>query len=412
VNQRNVVVTGLGTVTAIGTDLDSTWNGLKAGANGVGPITAFDTEGYRTTFAAEVTDFDPQVAMDPREIRKADRYSQFAIVAAEQAMQQAGLDGFEDPYRAGAIISSGIGGMLTWEEQHTRLLERGPRGVSPLFIPMMIADMAAGLVSIRYGLKGPNYCTTSACASSGHAITAAADQIRLGAADLMFAGGSEAAVCPMALSGFGNMKALSSRNDSPETASRPFDAERDGFVLGEGAGVLVLEAEEHARARGATILARVAGYGASADAFHMTQPDNDGNGAQACMRAALACAGIAPEQVGYINAHGTSTPFNDKIESLAIRKVFGDHADALKISSVKSMIGHLLGAAGAVEGAATVMALKEGILPPTINLTHPDPECDLDYCANEAVAAKVEYALSNSFGFGGHNVSICFQAVD
>ncbi len=410
-NQRNVVVTGIGTVTAIGSDRDSTWVALKSGASGVAPITAFDTEGYRTTFAAEVKEFDPHVTMEPKEARKADRYSQFAITAAEEAMQQSGLDGFDDPYRAGAIISSGIGGMTTWEEQHSRLLKRGPRGVSPMFIPMMIADMAAGLVSIRYGLKGPNYCTTSACASSGHAITAAADQIRLDAADVMFAGGSEAAVCPMALSGFGNMKALSARNDSPETASRPFDAERDGFVLGEGAGVLVLESEEHAKARGATILGRIAGYGSSADAYHMTQPDNDGNGAQACMSAALKCAGIAPEQVGYINAHGTSTPFNDKIETLAIRKVFGDHADALKVSSIKSMVGHLLGAAGAVEGAATTLALKEGILPPTMNLKNPDPECDLDYCANEAVSAQVEYALSNSFGFGGHNVSICFQAV-
>jgi 3-oxoacyl-[acyl-carrier-protein] synthase II len=280
-----------------------------------------------------------------------------------------------------------------------------------MFIPMMIADIAAGLVSIKYGMRGPNYCTTSACASSGHAITAAADQIRLGAADVMLAGGSEAAVCPMALAGFGNMKALSARNDSPETASRPFDLERDGFVLGEGAGVLVLELEEHARARGATILGRVAGYGSSADAYHITQPDNDGNGAQACMTAAIKCAGIAPEQVGYVNAHGTSTPFNDKIETLAIRKVFGGHADNLKVSSIKSMVGHLLGAAGAVEGAACVHALKEGILPPTMNLTTPDPECDLDYCANEAVPVQVEYALSNSFGFGGHNVSICFQAV-
>ena len=411
-SQCNVVVTGIGTVTAVGLDRDTTWSALKAGASGIGTITVFDTEGYRTKIAAEVKDFDPTSFMEPKEARKADRFSQFAMVAAIEAVRQAGLKDFDDPYRAGVIISSGIGGMTTWEEQHSRLIRRGARGVSPLFIPMMIADMAAGLVSIRFGMRGPNYCTTSACASSGHAITAACDQIRLGAADLMLAGGTEAAVCPMALAGFGNMKALSARNDSPETASRPFDAERDGFVLGEGAGVLVLESEEHATARGATILGRVSGYGSSGDAFHMTQPDNDGNGAQASMRAALSCAGIAPEQVGYINAHGTSTPFNDKIETLAIRKVFGDHAEKLKISSIKSMVGHLLGAAGAVEAAATVLALKEGILPPTMNLTTPDPECDLDYCANEAVRVQAEYALSNSFGFGGHNVTICFQAVN
>jgi len=411
VKHTNVVVTGIGTVTAIGLDRDATWAAMQAGKNGVGVIEAFDTEGFRSNFAAEIRDFDPNAVMDPKDARKADRYSQLAIAASQQAMDQAALGELADPYRCGVIIASGIGGMLTFEEQHSRLVKRGARGVSPMFIPMMIADMAAGLVSIRYGLRGPNYCTTSACASAGHAITAACDQIRLGAADVMVAGGSEAAVCPMALAGFGNMKALSARNDDPATASRPFDRERDGFVLGEGAGILVLESEEHATARGATILGRVVGYGASGDAYHMTQPDNDGNGAQASMRAALASAGIAPEQVGYINAHGTSTPFNDKIETLAIRRVFGDHADRLKVSSSKSMVGHLLGAAGAVEAAATVLALRDGVLPPTTNLRNPDPECDLDYCANEAVRQQVEYALSNSFGFGGHNVTICFQAV-
>ena len=411
-NQCNVVVTGIGTVSSVGLDRETTWAALKEGVSGIAPIKAFDTEGYRTTIAAEVENFDPTSVMELKDARKADRFSQFAVVAATEAVQQAGLKDFDDPFRAGVIISSGIGGMTTWEDQHSRLLRRGARGVSPMFIPMMIADMAAGLVSIRFGMRGPNYCTTSACASSGHAITAAADQIRLGAADVMLAGGSEAAVCRMALAGFGNMKALSSRNDSPETASRPFDAERDGFVLGEGAGVLVLESVEHATARGAKVLGRIAGYGSSGDAYHMTQPDNEGNGAQASMRAALSCAGIAPEQVGYINAHGTSTPFNDKIETLAIRKVFGDHAEKLKISSIKSMLGHLLGAAGAVEAGTTVLALAEGILPPTMNLNTPDPECDLDYCPNEAVRARVEYALSNSFGFGGHNVTICFQAVN
>jgi 3-oxoacyl-[acyl-carrier-protein] synthase II len=409
-SERRVAVTGIGIITSIGKDRQSTWEGMKQGLNGAVPIQAFDTTGFRTTFAAEVRDFEPETVMDPKDVRKADRYCQFAIVAADEAVRHAGLGELADPYRCGVIIASGIGGMITFEEQHSRLVEKGARGVSPMFIPMMIADMASGLVSIRYGMRGPNYCTTSACASSGHAIAAACDQIRLGAADVMLAGGSEAAVTPMAMAGFGNMRALSSRNDDPATASRPFDAERDGFVLGEGGAVLVLEAEEHAKARGVEILGYIAGYGQSADAFHMTQPDNDGNGAQACMRAAMTCAGIAPEQVGYINAHGTSTPFNDKIESLAIRKVFGAHADALKISSTKSMVGHLLGAAGAVEAGVTVMAMREGLLPPTMNLHNPDPECDLFYCPNEVVPADVEYALSNSFGFGGHNVCICIGA--
>jgi 3-oxoacyl-[acyl-carrier-protein] synthase II len=411
VNPRNVAITGIGLVTAVGQDRDSTWAALKAGTGGVTKITAFDTEGYRSNFAAEIKGFDPDTFMDPKEARKTDRFCQFALKAAQEAVAQADLGELADPYRCGVIIASGIGGMLTFEEQHARLLQRGARGVSPLFIPMMIADMASGLVSIRYGFRGPNYATISACASAGHAITSACDQIRLGAADVILAGGSEAAVCPMALAGFGNMKALSARNDDPARASRPFDRERDGFVLGEGAGILVLEAEEHARARGAEILGSICGYGATGDAFHMTQPDNEGNGAQHSMLAALRCAGIAPEAVGHINAHGTSTPFNDKIETLAIRKVFGTHADALKINSIKSMVGHLLGAAGAVEAAATVLALREGVVPPTINLEHPDPECDLDYCANAAVHERFEYALSNSFGFGGHNVTICFRAV-
>ncbi|MBD3221179.1 beta-ketoacyl-ACP synthase II [bacterium] len=410
-SQCNVVITGIGLVTAVGLDTETTWDAVKAGRGGMATIESFDTEGYRSNFAAEVRDFDPNQTMDPKDARKADRYSQFAVAASVEAMDQAGLGEVDDPFRAGVIIASGIGGMLTFEDQHARLIRRGSRGVSPMFIPMMIADMAAGLVSIRFGLRGPNYCTTSACASAGHAIASACDQIRLGAADVMIAGGSEAAVCPMALAGFGNMKALSARNDDPATASRPFDRDRDGFVLGEGAGVLVLESEEHAKARGATILGRIVGYGATGDAYHMTQPATEGHGAIASMEQAIRVGGLAAEQVGYINAHGTSTPWNDKIETLAIRKVFGDHAERLKVSSTKSMVGHLLGAAGAVEAAVTVLALRDGILPPTINLTNPDPECDLDYCANEAVAQRVEYALSNSFGFGGHNITLCFQAV-
>jgi 3-oxoacyl-[acyl-carrier-protein] synthase II len=409
-NLRKVVVTGAGMVTSVGLDRDTTWAAIRAGRGNVSTITSFDVSEFRTQFAAQVTDFDPERFMEPKEARKADRFCQFAIAASQEALDQSGLKEIADPFRAGVIIASGIGGMLTFEEQHSKLVQRGPRAVSPLFIPMMIADMAAGLVSIRFGFQGPNFCTLSACASAAHAIGSAFDQIRLGNADIMITGGTEAAVSPMAMSGFGNMKALSARNDDPGHASRPFDAQRDGFVLGEGAGILVLEAEEHALARGARILGEVVGYGFTADAYHMTQPDNDGVGAQACMRAALRSAGIAAEQVGYINAHGTSTPFNDKIETKAIREVFGPHAEKLAISSTKSMVGHLLGAAGGVEGAVTILALRDGVLPPTINLENPDPECDLNYLPDGAVEQQVEFALSNSFGFGGHNVTLCFKA--
>ncbi len=406
--RRRVVITGIGLVTAVGNTRDATWAGLLAGRIGIGPIQAFDTEGYRTRFAAECLDFDPAVAMTPQEARKADRYAQFAICAAAEAMAQA-EPGEVDPYRAGVVIGSGVGGMLTFEAQHARLLQRGPTRVSPLFIPMMIADMAAGLVSIRYGYKGPNYATVSACASSAHAVAAAWELIAHDRADVMITGGAEACICPMALAGFGSMKALSTRNDDPAGASRPFDAERDGFVLGEGGGILVLESLERARARGAAILAEVAGCGMTADAFHMTQPDNDGLGARHAMRLALEAAGAAPEEVGYINAHGTSTPFNDKIETKAIRDLFGGHAEKLAVSSTKSMMGHLLGGAGAVECGVTALALRDGRLPPTMNYTHPDPECDLDYVPNAAVEKEVAVALTNSFGFGGHNISLCLR---
>jgi 3-oxoacyl-[acyl-carrier-protein] synthase II len=407
--RRRVVITGIGLVTSVGLTRETSWEGLVTGRNGVGPITVFPTDGYRTTFAAEVKGFDPQVAMEAKDARKADRFCQLALVAAAEAMAQA-APGPVDPFRAGVIIGSGIGGMQTFEEQHQKLLERGPSRVSPLFIPMLISDMASGLVSIRYGYRGPNFCTVSACASSGHALAGAFDMIRLGQADVMITGGSEASVCPSALAGFGAMKALSARNEAPERASRPFDAGRDGFVLGEGAGILILESAEYALARGAPIICELAGYGATADAFHMTQPDEDGAGARMAMTNALACAGVAREEVGYINAHGTSTHYNDKIETKAIRDLFGPLAPKLAVSSCKSMIGHLLGAAGAVEAAATALALKEGVLPPTINYESPDPECDLDYCPNRAVPRQVEAALSNSFGFGGHNVSLCLRA--
>jgi 3-oxoacyl-[acyl-carrier-protein] synthase II len=400
----------MGMLTAVGNDRESSWKALVSGTNGVADIVGMDTEGFKTRFAGEVKDFDPHKCMDPKEARKADRFVQLAMAASVEAMEHAGLTDVSDPYRAGVIIGSGIGGMLTFENQHSRFVKRGPRGVSPLFIPMMIGDMAAGLVSIRFGFRGANYCTVSACASGGHAIGSAYDQIILGHADVMISGGAEAAICNMALSGFGNMKALSTRNDDPATASRPFDLDRDGFVMGEGAGILVLESEEHAQARGAAILGEVCGYGMTADAYHMTQPDIEGRGAVGSMAQALRTSGLTPDQVGYINAHGTSTFFNDKVETGAIKQVFGDHAAKLKISSTKSMIGHLLGAAGGVEAVITTMALSQGVLPPTINLVNPDPECDLDYCANQAVQQDVEYALSNSFGFGGHNVTLCFRA--
>lgn len=406
--RRRVVITGLGLITAVGLTRDETWAAIRAGANGVGPITAFDTSEYKVHFGAEVKDFDPTSVMDPKDARKADRYSQFAVCAAQEAVDQAAF-GDIDPERAGVMIGSGIGGMLTFEEQHSKLVGRGPSRVSPLFIPMMIADMATGLVSIRFGYRGPNYTTVSACASAGHALVASAMHIQLGDADVMITGGAEASVSPMALAGFAHMKALSGRNDDPATASRPFDAGRDGFVLGEGAGVIVLEELEHARARGATILAEMVGYGATGDAYHMTQPENEGNGMRNAMRLAVESAGIELSSVGYINTHGTSTPFNDKIETKAIRDLFGAHADELAVSSTKSMTGHLLGAAGGVETALTALALRDGVLPPTINYETPDPDCDLFVCPNEAVERDVAYALSNSFGFGGHNVSLCFK---
>jgi len=397
-------------VSPVGLDRDSSWQALKAGKSGIATLEGFDLESLKTTIGGQINDFDPTVAMDLKESRKADRFSQLAMAASVEAMTHANLTEVADPDRAGVIIGSGIGGMLTFETQHARQLKRGHRAVSPLFIPMMIGDMAAGLVSIRYGFRGANYCTVSACASAGHAIGAAMDQILLGHADVMIAGGAEASVCDMAVAGFANMKALSSRNDEPEKASRPFDVDRDGFVLSEGAGILILETEEHALSRGATIYGEVAGYGMTGDAYHMTQPDTEGRGAINSMKQAIRTAGIEPSDIGYINAHGTSTFFNDKVETGAIKTVFGDHAYQLKISSTKSMTGHALGAAGGLEAVISVLALNEGVIPPTINLDNPDPECDLDYCAHKAVEYQADYALSNSFGFGGHNVTLCFKA--
>ena len=412
---RRVVITGAGLVTPVGLDVEETWAALLAGKSGGAPITQFDARDHSVRFACEAKGFDPGVYIDRKEVKRTDRYSQFAIAASVQAMRQAGFEeglGGVDPELFGAIVASGIGGIQTFEEQHQKLLERGPGRVSPFFVPMFISDIAAGLVSIRYGLKGPNYCTVSACASGAHAIGNAFRHIRAGDADLMLAGGAEAAVCPTAVAGFANMTALSTRNDSPETASRPFDRTRDGFVLGEGAGMVVLEELESARRRGATILAEIVGYGLTGDAYHITgQPENH-EGLARAMKMALREAGAQPGDVDYINAHGTSTPLNDSNETGGIKMVLGDHARNIVVGSTKSMTGHLLGAAGAIEGVFTALACREGKIPPTINYNEPDPECDLNYGTDGVTERPVRLALSNSAGFGGHNVSLAIRRFD
>jgi 3-oxoacyl-[acyl-carrier-protein] synthase II len=408
---HRVVVTGIGLVTPLGADVDSTWSGLLAGKSGAGPITKFDPAKLQVRFACEVKGFDAGQYMDRKEARRYDLFAQFALGAAHQAVTQAGLEGkVPSPERTGVIIGSGIGGMQTYEENCSIYLTKGPDRVSPFFVPMYIPDIAAGIVSMRYGLRGPNFCTVSACASSAHAIGESYTMIRHGMADAMVAGGSEAAITGLTVAGFQNMKALSTRNDSPETASRPFDVDRDGFVLGDGAGVVVLESLEHAERRGARILGEVLGYGLSADAHHLTQPAPEGRGAAQAMRDALADGRIAPGDVDYINAHGTSTPQGDAAETQAVKSVFGEHAYQLVFGSTKSMTGHLLGAAGAVEFAFSLLAARCGTIPPTINQFTPDPECDLPSAANRAVQRKVGVALSNSFGFGGHNVTLAVRA--
>jgi 3-oxoacyl-[acyl-carrier-protein] synthase II len=412
-NERRVVVTGLGLVTPIGNDVQSTWAALLGGKSGAGPITLFDaTDDFDVRFACEVKEFEPEQYMERKEVRRTDRFAQFALAASHQAMHQAGLgDGLTgvDGDRAGVIIGSGIGGIATFEEQSRIMMERGPQRVSPFFIPMFISDIASGLVSMRYGARGPNFATVSACASGAHAIGTAFRVVARGEADLMIVGGAEATVTPMTMAGFASMRALSTRNDSPQTASRPFDAERDGFVLGEGAGCLIIESLEHAQARGATILGEIVGYGQTADAYHLTAPAPEGAGAQLAMRAALRDAGLEPQDVDYINAHGTSTPANDLNETLAAKAVFGDHARNLVMSSTKSMTGHLLGAAGAVEAVVSLLVCQNGVIPPTINFSTPDPECDLNYAHNTRLERPVEVAISNSFGFGGHNVCLALR---
>jgi len=409
---RRVVITGTGLLTAVGNDVQSTWASLLDGRSGGGPITHFDASDFAVRFACEVKDFDPSLYIDRKEVKRTDRFAQFALAASVQAMREAGLEeslGSVDPTRIGVIIGSGIGGISTFEEQHAKLLEKGPGRVSPFFVPMFISDIAAGLVSMRFGAKGPNYATVSACATGAHAIGNALRHIRAGDADMMIAGGAEASITPMAMAGFASMQALSTRNDSPETASRPFDATRDGFVMGEGSGILVLEELEHAKARGATIIAELIGYGLTGDAYHITgQPENH-EGLYRAMRQALKDGGVSPDEVDYINAHGTSTPLNDSNESRAIENVLGERARQVVVGGTKSMTGHTLGAAGAIEGVISALVCREGRIPPTINHTHPDPECTLDYATDGAREREVKVALSNSAGFGGHNVSLAFR---
>jgi 3-oxoacyl-[acyl-carrier-protein] synthase II len=409
VESRRVVVTGLGALTPVGNTAEEFWSSLLHGRSGIGPITRFDATGFPTRIAGEVRNFDPLNFVDKKEARRLDPYLQYAIAGAVLAVQDAGLDtGKVDASRFGVLIGSGIGGITTLLDNHRTLLERGADRVSPFFIPMLIINMASGLVSMRFGAKGPNSSVVTACATGNHALGDAFKIIQRGDADLMIAGGAEAIILPLTIAGFCAVKAMTTRNDEPERASRPFDAERDGFVCSEGAGIVVLESREHALRRDARIYAEIRGYGMSGDAHHMTAPDPDGDGAARSMVGALRDAGAAPEDVGYINAHGTSTPYNDKFETLAIKRVFGEHARRLAVSSTKSMTGHLLGAAGGIEAIATVLALHHGVLPPTINYEHPDPECDLDYVPNQARKQDVEVAVSNAFGFGGTNATLVF----
>ncbi len=412
VESRRVVVTGMGIISPLGSDLEDFWKRLLAGESGIGPVTRFDIKEYDTRFAGEVKDFRAEDYMDRKDARRADPFVQYAIAASSKAAAQAKIaNGNVDPTRYGVVIGSGIGGIATFEDQHRNLMEKGPSRVSPFFIPMMISDMASGMVSIQLGAKGPNYCTVSACSSGAHAVGDAYRIIQRGEADVMITGGSEAPITPVAFAGFCSMKAMSTRNDDPTRASRPFDSERDGFVMGEGAGILVLEDYEHAKKRGATALAEIVGYGATGDAYHMTAPAPEGEGAARAMRAAVCDSGLSLESFGYMNAHGTSTPLNDKSETQAIKSVFGEQAKKLAISSTKSMTGHLLGAAGGLETIICVLALMRQTLPPTINYEHPDPDCDLDYVPNTARPVELQSALSNSLGFGGHNVTLALSRV-
>ncbi len=408
--ERRVVITGVGLVTALGVGTDATWEGLCAGRSGVSEITGFDTTDFSAKIAAEIKDFDPLEWIEKKEVKKMDRFIHCAIAASAFAMERSGLEiAPELAERAGVFIGSGIGGFNIIEREHNNLIRGGPRKISPFFIPSSIINLAAGQVSIRFGARGPNSAPCTACSSGSHAVGDAYELMLRGGADIMIAGGSEAAISPMGVGGFAAMRALSTRNDEPERASRPFDLDRDGFVMGEGAGILVLEELEMAKKRGAPILAELVGYGMSGDAYHITLPSEDGNGGYRVMQNALKSADVSPDEVSYINAHGTSTPPNDRLETTAIKRLFGDHARKLPISSTKSMMGHLLGAAGAVEAGISVLALQNQVIPPTINYETPDPDCDLDYVPNEGRDADLEYVLSNSFGFGGTNAALLFK---
>jgi 3-oxoacyl-[acyl-carrier-protein] synthase II len=408
-----VVVTGIGLVSSLGIGTRANWDALCAGRSGIGAITRFDAAQFSTRIAGEVKGFDPLAVVDRKDARKMDVFIQFAVAASQFAVDDSGLTiGPANGDRVGVFIASGIGGFGTIEREHQAFLEGGPRRISPFFIPASIINLAAGQVSIRFGAKGPNSATCTACSASAHAVGDAAEMIRRGDADAMIAGGSEAAITPMGVGGFGAMRALSTRNDEPERASRPFDRDRDGFVVGEGAGILVLEELGHARTRGARIYAELVGYGLSADAFHITAPAEDGDGATRVMEMAMARAGVGPAQVDYVNAHGTSTPHNDRLETLALKRAFGEHAGRIAVSSTKSMHGHLLGAAGGLEAGITALAIAHQVAPPTINLDHPDEGCDLDYVPGAARPMRITYALSNSFGFGGTNAALLLARLD
>jgi 3-oxoacyl-[acyl-carrier-protein] synthase II len=414
-SNRRVVITGTGLVTPLGTGTEKNWAALLSGKSGIGPITRFPAEGLDARIAGEVKDFNPEQFIEKREIRRMDLFTQYAIAAAEMAVTESGMkigtdkpNGY-DPEKVGVIIGSGIGGIGSLEEQHKKALEKGFDRLSPFFIIQMIINMAPGLISIRFGARGPNWSPVSACSTSAHAIGEGWKSIRLGETDAVIAGGAEAAITPLGIGGFAVMKALSTRNDEPTLASRPFDLDRDGFVEGEGAGVVILEELEHAKRRGAVILAELVGYGANSDAYHVTAPSPEGVGAARCMELALRSAQMKPEEVGYINAHGTSTPINDASETTAIKTVFKDHARKLAVSSTKSMTGHMLGAAGGAEAVISILALARNAIPPTINYTTPDPACDLDYVPNQAREVRVNAAMSNSFGFGGTNAVLLFK---
>jgi len=407
---RRVMITGIGVVSPLGNNKEDFWSSLIAGKSGVGRLTLFDAREFSCQIGAEVKDFNPVERLGKKESRQMDRFTQFAVVAALDAVLDAQLDlSREDSNRIGVIVGSGVGGLGTFETQHSILLEKGPRRISPFFIPMFVPDMASGQISIVLGVKGPNSCAVTACASASHSIGDSYRVVQRGEADVMITGGSEAAITPAGLGGFCAMRALSTRNDEPVRASRPFDKERDGFVMGEGAGILILESLEHANSRGAHIYAEVVGYGMSSDAYHITAPAPDGEGAIRVMKAALNDACLSPEEVDYINAHGTSTPLNDKVETAAIKSVFGEHSSKLVISSTKSMTGHLLGASGGIELIASALSIERGIVHPTINYEYPDPECNLDYVPNQARQMKIDVCLSNSFGFGGHNASLIIR---